>query len=200
MPYTLPAIIHKSSITSNPHGAMMDSLPIVLHLDKAFPQNPLFPSGDASYALMLAVEKIAGGAAPALRSMILPRVPEKLDPRGQEYFIRTRSEWFGKPLAETLVTDEVEVKKLYELVEKEMQPVLDMLKGREGKKGPFFEGEKAGYVDLMLACRLAFIERFDTPLFEKTMALGNGELKALYEACRSWLEGQGEEKEWPIPQ
>lgn len=200
IPYTLPAIIHKSSIASNPHGAMMDSLPIVLHLDKVFPSNPLFPSGDASYALMLAVERISSGAAPAFRSMILPRVPEKLDPRGKEYFIRTRSEWFGKPLAETLPTDEAEVKKLHELVETEMKTILEMLKVREGKKGPFFEGENAGYVDLMLAGRLAFIERFDTPLFEKMLALGSGELRALYEACRPWLEGQGEEKEWTVPQ
>lgn len=178
----------------------MDSLPIVLHLDRTFPSNPLFPSGDASYALMLAVEKISGGAMPAFKSLILPRVPEKLDPRGKEYFIRTRSERFGKPLAEILPTDEAEIKELHKLVETAMETIVNMLKGREGKKGPFFEGEKAGYVDLTLACRLAFLERFDTVLFEKTLALGNGELRALYEACRPWLEGQGEEKEWPIPQ
>lgn len=179
---------------------MMDSLPIVLHLDKVFPSNPLFPSGDASYALFLAVEKICANIAPVFRNLIIPLVAEKLDPRGKEYFVQTRSEWLGKPLAEVRPTDPGEVKKLYELAETEMTTILDMLKGREGKKGPFFEGEKAGYVDLMLAGRLAFIERFEPALFEKTLALGNGELKALYEACLPWLEGQGEEKEWPVSQ
>lgn len=179
---------------------MMDSKSIILHLDKAFPSNPLFPSGDASYALFLAVEKISSNMMPVFKNMVVPLVPEKLDPRGQEYFIRTRSEWFGKPLAEVLPTDEAEIRKLHELFETEMKTVLDVLKGREGKKGPFFEGEKAGCADLMLASRLAFIERFNAALFEKALALGNGELRALYEACLPWLEGQGQEKEWPVLQ
>jgi hypothetical protein len=39
----------------------------------------------------------------------------------------------------------------------------------------------------------------DSAFFEKLMGLGDGEVKALWDACRPWLEGQGEEKEWPIP-
>jgi glutathione S-transferase len=48
--YTLPAIAHKATIPST-SGAMTDSMPIALHLDKIFPDPPLFPSGQASYIL-----------------------------------------------------------------------------------------------------------------------------------------------------
>lgn len=199
LPYTLPAIIHKSSITSNPHGAMMDSLPIIEHLDKVFPSPPLFPSGDASYALLIAVSKILTGMSPGFRNSILPRVPEYLDERGAEYFLRTRAEWYGKPLAEVMPSDQ-EKEELWKIVEKESEVLIKMLKGREGKKGPFFEGEVAGFADMFVACYIAWFERFDKAFCEKFLGLGNGEIKALYEACLPWLEGQGEEKECPVPQ
>ncbi|KAJ5668068.1 uncharacterized protein N7477_006638 [Penicillium maclennaniae] len=196
IPYTLPAIIH-SSVT-NPNGALMDSLPIVEHLDKVFPSRPLFPSGDASYALFIAVRKIASLMGPVISARIIPRVPDGLDPRGQECFIRTRTEWYGKPLAEVLPTDQEKINELWTLVEKQSRALIEMLHGREGKKGPFFEGETPGFADLFLACQVAFMERFDKELFNKLVDLGNGEIRALYEACLPWLEGQGEEKEWPI--
>lgn len=199
MPYTLPAIVHKSSITSNSHGAMMDSLPIIEHLDKVFPSPPLFPSGDASYALFIAVGKIMMAMGPGFRNCIIPCVPEYLDERGAEYFLRTRAELFGKPLAEVLPSDQ-EKDELWKVAEKESEALVKMLKGREGKKGPFFEGEVAGFADMVVACNIAWIERFDKRLFEKFLGLGNGEIKALYEACLPWLDGQGEEKEWPISQ
>lgn len=199
-PYTLPAISHKGSITSNPDGILMDSEPIAMYIDKLYPSPPLFPSGDASYSLVVAVLKIMSLMSPSIRSLIIPNVPSGLDERAREYFIRTRSAAFGKPLSEVRPTDEAELLALWQLVEKEAETLIKMLKGKDGKKGPFLEGERAGYADIILASLLAFFERFDGGIFEKVLALGNGEFKSLYEACLPWLEGQGEEKEWPIPQ
>lgn len=195
-PYTLPAIVHKASITSGPNGAMMDSLPIIQHLDKTYPSPPLFPSGDASYALVLAVGKIASLMAPAFRQLIIPCVVDSLDPRGAEYFTRTRTAAFGKPLADVRPKDKESIDALWQLVEKESAALLEIYTGREGKKGPFIEGEKPGYADLVLSCQIAFFQRFDTELFEKFLALGEGQFRALYRACLPWLEGQGEEVEW----
>lgn len=178
---------------------MMDSLPIVEHLDHVFPDRPLFPSGDASYALFLAVNRLVLAMGPAIRSMVIPRVPHHLDPRGQEYFVRTRTESFGKPLAEIRPTEEGEIAEIYETMTKGCMAFVTILKGREGKKGPFFEGETAGYADLFFVSHLAFFHRFDRELWEHVMGLGDGELRALWDACLPWLEGQGEEKEWPIP-
>ncbi|CAI7606057.1 unnamed protein product [Penicillium pancosmium] len=199
-PYTLPAIIHKSSVTSNTNGAMMDSLQIALHIDKTFPSPPLFPSGDASYALFIAVFKIMTLIESGFRPLIVPRVVDHLDPRGQVYFHETRSKALGKPLSEVRPTDKGSLDKLWDIIETESSTLIAMLKGKDGKKGPFFEGENPGYADLVYAAQLAFIERFDKGLFERCMGLGNGHVGALYTACLPWLEGQGEDKEWPIRQ
>jgi glutathione S-transferase len=200
IPYTLPAISHKGSITSNVDGVLMDSEPIALYIDKLYPSPPLFPSGDASYSLVIAVQKILALMSPSIRQLIVPIVPSRLDARGREYFIRTRSEAFGKPLSEVRPTDEGELLALWQVIEKETQTLIKMLKGKEGKKGPFFEGEKAGYADIIFASILAFFHRVDRSSFDKIIVLGEGEFKALYDACLPWLEGQGEERDWPIPQ
>lgn len=177
---------------------MMDSLSIALHLDRVFPSPPLFPSGDASYTLVVAVGRLINLLEPGFRPFIIPRVPDHLDPRGQRYFHETRSAALGKPLSEVRPTDEESLDKLWKSIETESATLIAMLKGREGKRGPFFEGEKPGFADLVYACELAFIERLDKELFEKIMGLGNGENRVLYNACSPWLEGQGEDKEWPI--
>ncbi|KAJ5210498.1 hypothetical protein N7491_010305 [Penicillium cf. griseofulvum] len=200
MPYTLPAISHKGSITSNPDGVLMESESIAMYLDKLYPSPPLFPSGDASYSLMVAVLNILAQILPSIRRLVVPNVPSGLDERGREYFIRTRSKAFGKPLSEVRPTDEAELLAVWQVIEKGTETLIKMLKGKDGKKGPFLEGETAGYADIILAGILAFFQRFDQGAFEKLMVLGNGEFKALYEACLPWLEGQGQEKEWPIPQ
>ena len=180
---------------------MIDSLPIAQHLDAVFPSSPrLFPSGDASYALFVAVSSLVGRVRMQIYPFIAPRIPDHLDPRGAEYFRSTRQAALGKPLADILPTDKETIDKTWESIERESAVLIDMLRGRHGKNGPFFEGEKAGYADLFFAAITSWCERFDKELFEKLMGLGNGEFKALYEACLPWLEGQGEEKEWPIEQ
>lgn len=176
----------------------MDSLKIAIHLDKVFPSPPLFPSGDASYALFIAVSKIMSLLEPGFRPFIIPKVADHLDPRGQKYFHETRSAALGKPLSEVRPTDKDIIDSLWKTVETESVTLIRMLNGMEGKVGPFFEGNKPGYADLFLACQLAFIERFDKNLFGKFLGLGDGEIAALYHACLPWLEGQGEKKEWVI--
>ncbi|KAG0154304.1 hypothetical protein PDIDSM_1684 [Penicillium digitatum] len=199
-PYTLPAISHKGSITSNPDGVLMDSESIATYIDKVYPSPPLFPSGDASYSLLVAVLNIIDKIAPFYKPLIIPNVPSGLDERGREYFIRTRSAAFGKPLLEVKPTDEAELLALWQLIEEVAEPLVVMLKGKNGKKGPFLEGERAGYADVVLAALLAWFQRFGPDTFKKILDLGNGEFKAFYEACLPWLEGQGEEKDWPISQ
>ncbi|KAJ5280604.1 hypothetical protein N7478_005976 [Penicillium angulare] len=196
-PYTLPAIKH-SSVTSHPSGVAMDSQLIALHLDKVYPSPPLFPSGNASYALFVAVSQFVTRLEPGFRPFIIPRVPDHLDPRGAKYFHETRAAALGKPLSQVRPTDQATIESKWELVESEAAPLLKMLKGTNGKKGPFFEGEQAGYADLVLATAFAFIQRFDKELHERFLGLGDGEFKALYQAVLPWLEGQGEEKDWPV--
>lgn len=179
---------------------MMDSVPIALHLDKTFPERPLFPSGEASYALWVAVAQFVSLIEPGFRPLVVPLVPGHLDERAAQYFTETRTAALGMPLADYLPKDKQNLDKLWNIIETESAPLVKMLQGSSQKKGPFFEGETAGFADLWVAAHLAFVERFDKKLFERILGLGNGELKGLYEACLPWIEGQGEEREWPIPQ
>ena len=196
--YTLPAISHPASIRTNPSGDMMDSLPIAMHLDRTFPLRPLWPSGDASYALTLAVGKLISNAALRSLVLIIPNVSQILDQRGREYFIKTRSAMFGKPLSELRPADPESLRTTTDSIKRELEMVAQMLKGRPGKTGPFFEGETASYADFLVMAYLAWAERADKDLWRELMTVGRGELKALWDACLPWLEGQGEDKEWKI--
>ncbi|KAL2008784.1 hypothetical protein VTN00DRAFT_6978 [Thermoascus crustaceus] len=205
LPYTLPAIIHKPSVKSTPSGAMNDSFPIALHLEEAFPAPTyasIFPSGDASYSLAVAVDKIFSDVFKKAFPLVVAKVPGILDERGAKYFYETREKWFGKPLSELGPQSAEEVQAMWKEAEKELEVLVKMLKGPDGKnkEGPFFEGEKASYADFLLLGFLAFFERVNGEIFEKLMSTGDGAFKALWDASKQWVDGQGEEKEWAVPQ
>lgn len=201
--YTLPAICHPASVSDNPHGAMMDSLPIARHLDRTFSSPPLFPSGPASYALALAVENIMFRAAGKGLFLLLPKAVDVLDERGGEYFVRTRSEWFGKPLADLAITGEDEVRETIAAMKSELDIFIRMLSNRAedatSPRGPFFEGTTPGYADFVLVTFLSWGHRVDMRVWDELMGMGNGEFRALWDACLPWMEGQGEHLEWRIP-
>ncbi|KAL2860800.1 uncharacterized protein BJX67DRAFT_386302 [Aspergillus lucknowensis] len=200
--YTLPAIVHPS-VKSNPSGALMDSLPIARHLEEHFPNTPtLFPSGNASYALAVAVNKIMSAAGRAGYTYLIPKIREILDPRAQEYYTRTRTSpgFFGKPLEEVSPQTEKELRDIVTNMKKELVPVVEMLKGKAGKTGPFFEGETPGYADLIYVAFMIWFKVADDKLWEELFGVGDGELKALWDAVYPWVEGQGEDKEWKVPQ
>ncbi|KAL3455263.1 hypothetical protein BJX64DRAFT_295212 [Aspergillus heterothallicus] len=201
VPHTLPAIVHPT-VKSNPHGALMDSLPIARHLDELYPSPTIFPSGNASYALAIAVEKLMCDVSLGGYNLLIPAIQHILDPRGQEYYVRTRATkaFFGKPLSEVRPTDEAEVQALVEKMKKEIMPLVLMLKGKTGKIGPFFEGETAGYADLIYVAYMVWYKSADEKIWEELIAVGDGELRALWDAVYPWVEGQGEDKEWKIPQ
>ena len=197
--HTLPAISHPDSIKDNPTGTMMDSFPIALHLDKTFPSPPLFPSGDASHALAIAVEKLVLCASGKGLFILLPKAINILDARGKDYFVSTRSRWFGKPLQDLEITDPQEVEKTKDALKAELEVFFRMLAGREGKEGPFLEGKQAGYADFILVTFLSWSHRVDKKLWTEIMAMGSGEFQVLWDACSAWMEGQGEDIEVPIP-
>lgn len=133
---------------------------------------------------------------PAFWRLIPPLVVNHLDPRGQTYFHESRTKFLGGPLPEVRRAALEDFDKLWALIETESATLIRILKGREGKRGPFFEGEKPGLADFWLVSLWAFVERFDEELFGRIVALGEGEFGRLYEAARPWLEGQGVDKEW----
>lgn len=129
---------------------------------------------------------------------VLPKVADILDKRGRAYFIETRSARFGKPLAEVLPKTEEEAQEVIRDTLTKVGPLLEMLKGREGKVGPFIEGEKPGYADFDVVSHLVWIQRADEELWSAVVNSGNKELLALWEASRPYFNGQGKVKEWKI--
>ncbi|KAH8817497.1 hypothetical protein F5884DRAFT_897134 [Xylogone sp. PMI_703] len=198
--YTLPAIIHKESIPSS-SGTMNDSFPVALHLDKAFPERPVFPSGVASYVLALMIDKLLASVFKAGGSLLFPAVPGILDDRGREYFNITRGKRFNKPLSEMRPKTDEAADAVREDIKVAMQAILDVLKGRmrtNYKPGPFFEGPTPSYADFILVSFIGFIERIDEKTWNMILDMGDGELRGLWDASFSWLECRGEEKEWKM--
>ncbi|PLB52642.1 hypothetical protein P170DRAFT_434355 [Aspergillus steynii IBT 23096] len=177
----------------------MDSFAVAAHLDRTFPSPPLFPSRDASYALALAVDRLVASVTSRCFMLVIPRAAEFLDPRGREYFIKTRSARFGKPLSEVRPQDADQVRAIINAAATEMAPLAQMLRGRLGKNGPFLEGERPGYADFLIVSFLVWIERCDKELWTALLKVGEGEVQALWDVCLPWVNGQGEDKEWEIP-
>lgn len=202
IPYTLPAILHPASIPTPASGALNDSLPIALHLDATFPapEYPaLFPT-KASYALALAVQKILSQAIQKGATIVIPKIPAILDPRGREYFLRTREQRFGKPLSEVAPKEGPQLEAVWKAMRTELEVLAGMLRGKEegGMRGPFFEGETVGYADFLVVSFLAWFERADRGDWERLCRIGEGEFGRLWEASRGFLEGQGEERRWDV--
>ncbi|KIW71290.1 hypothetical protein PV04_03473 [Phialophora macrospora] len=97
---------------------------------------PLFPTHQ-SYEQAQQVEGIITRLLPATRRLILPSVPDILDARGKEYFIRTRKQWFGvSSLDELRPQSQRETDKLWEEIEHLLQPIIRTLQESPPQRGP----------------------------------------------------------------
>ncbi|KAL3477502.1 hypothetical protein BJX99DRAFT_257321 [Aspergillus californicus] len=199
-PFTLPVIYHPSISSPTGAHALMDSLPIARYLEEKYPARPLFPSGHASYALAVAVDKLMCDVSTAVYTLIVPPIAQILDPRGKEFYIRTRSSsaMFGKPLEEIRPRDEETVRALVEKMKGEMRPVVQMLQGKSDKSGPFFEGGTPGYADFTCVAFLIWFRVADEELWGEIMGLGEGVVRGLWDAVYPWVEGQGEGRDWVV--
>lgn len=209
-PYTVPIIIHKPSIASNANGALHDSFPIALHLDKTFPAPKypsIFPNGQASIALAIATEKLVHAAVAKFTKLLFSGVAAALDERGKVYFEQTRVPRFQARFPELDIQEMSDLRpKTQEGIDaavadtqKELVVLTVMLEGRGLNSGPFLEGDKPGYADLILASYFGWFERSNPEPFQNLLEDGKGLLRRHWEASQPFLNGQGESKEWPIP-
>ncbi|KAL1303426.1 hypothetical protein AAFC00_006816 [Neodothiora populina] len=104
VPYTLPAIdlIWPSSAEVQNEDSqlittIMDSDPISKALETLVPVSDahpsLFPLGEESHAQVKKIQAAIGAANPKIGKFVYARVFPFLDPRGREYFVRTRESW-----------------------------------------------------------------------------------------------------------
>lgn len=196
--YTLPAIAY--SRLPDDKKILHDSLASAIYLDNEFtgPQHPsIFPGGFASFQIARAVQMMTFSVMRECRTLIIPRIADILDDRGKDYFVRTRSESYGKPLADVYPSAE-NVEKVWKSTSARLMDLVRLLKPIPGQisTGPFFMGDTPSYADFIVVSFLAWFERGNEEIFHKMIKLGNGELATLYTKCRVWVETQGEVVEW----
>jgi len=149
--YTAPAIIDDAT-----GAALPDSYKIAEYLDRTYPDTPkAFPPG--SEALQAAFYDNFNQVISPIWHIILPKVPAILNPPAAEYFYRTRSEAFGKPLEQVEPVGQARAEAWAKL-----KAGFDALNGWYSKSsGPYFMGEAASFADfivggLLIAARICF--------------------------------------------
>ncbi|EXJ72102.1 uncharacterized protein A1O5_04606 [Cladophialophora psammophila CBS 110553] len=97
---------------------------------------PLFPDRQ-SLEQTQQVQSIITRLLPATRRLIIPSVPNILDDRGREYFIRTRREWFNVSSLDALrPKTQEETDRLWADIETQLQPILRTLHDCPLVRGP----------------------------------------------------------------
>jgi len=120
-------------------------------------------------------------ALPALRKLLFPPTGLKLDPRGVEYFHRTREDWLGCPLQE--YASEEDIKKAWETIDQNIKPFIALL---EVEKGPFLCGDTLCYADLFLAAVFTWMQVMGgTDMLERVLSYGQP-LQRLWEATKPY--------------
>lgn len=151
--YTIPFIYDP-----NTQQRIADSKAIVKYLDKAYPDTPqLFPKGlDALQQVFL--DAIGAGKTEidlALYMTVVYANSKILAPQSAEYWVRTRSARFGKPL-EQLATEEN-----WKVLEAGLGKVKGWLESNEDGEARFFMGDRIIFADLQLVALLKWIKTVD---------------------------------------
>jgi glutathione S-transferase len=198
IPYTLPAIISPAIPASiNQFHAINDSLPIALHLEHAFsgPEYPSIFPNVGSYTVADIVGRLLVTVINLARPLIAPGVVRILDDRGATYFRETREKSFGKPLEEVAPTG-TDLDATWKNIEQAFKPMIQMLHGDGGEKGPFLEGDSLSYGDILIVSFLVWVERANHENWRQMLDFGEGELQKLWDASIVWTEAMGVRKEW----
>ena len=204
---TLPAIYHPESLQDKVPGGqvMIESMDIAFHLDELHPEHPLFPATPSSTRekTVELVQHVATlyqktfGAGRAMK-IAIPKVPTYLDDRGAEYFLRTRTashpqkksplEWPSKDPEED-----------WSAYEKTLGPIAELL--ARDASGPFFMGETFSFADAIAVAHMIWFERGDEAYLKRISRVHGGVFGKLYDRVKAegWIDGQGEEREWPVP-
>jgi glutathione S-transferase len=176
---------------------------IVLHLDEIYPEKPAFPSIEGStreqtIALAQKVQDLFVKCRTDghLGQIAMPHIPGILDEPGSEYFIRTRSSMppFHKSPLDWASEDPEDDWKHFE---PSLKPIADVL---SEKPGPFCLGETFSYADAIILGQLGWMESCDQKYLERICKMHGGAFGRIWDKAmkEGWVEGQGEDKEWPL--
>ncbi|KZO93192.1 hypothetical protein CALVIDRAFT_566679 [Calocera viscosa TUFC12733] len=166
------------------HGAVWvhDSFSIIQYLERTFPSTPplLYPSLPTisffeKYYTSLLFE--------STRPHLLPKIPTILDPRGAEYFARTRRERLGMPLSEYAQGASVQ----------DWKSTLGVAVRQIAETGQYVFGEILSYADLLILSLLLWMHKLDPAILQETFALYPGPEGAAFRAWYGRLKPLAEE-------
>jgi len=181
---TLPAIYHPESLQDKVPGGqvMIESMDIAFHLDELHPERPLFPATPSStrektIELVQHVATLYQKTFGAGRAMKISH-PQKKSPL----------EWPSKDPEED-----------WSAYEKTLGPIAELL--ARDASGPFFMGETFSFADAIAVAHMIWFERGDEAYLKRISRVHGGVFGKLYDRVKAegWIDGQGEEREWPVP-
>lgn len=175
--YTLPAIDHDGK-------TIMDSFAIAEYLEQKYPDKPsLFPHNSKPFARVLLEYVKASFHLPTF-PLILPKIVDNLDPRGAEYFKRTRTELYG-PVSHDIQNDTKRTDEMWANAAKGIKALAAML--QDNPEGPFFLGKERSYVDIVFFSRLHFYKVVYSDMLRKVYEI-EPSIETFYDACRDLAE------------
>lgn len=139
--FTAPAITDDAT-----GAALPDSYKIAEYLDQTYPDTlKAFPPG--TEALQAAFYDNFNVLTSPVWPLVLPKIPAILNPPAAEYFYRTRSEYFGKPLDQLAPVGEERAEAWAKL-----RAGFDTMNGWFNKSsGPYFMGDMTSFADFVVA-------------------------------------------------
>jgi glutathione S-transferase len=177
--YSSPSIFDSSTNTG-----VTDSYQIAQYLDKAYPDTPkLLPPG--TEALQATFYAQFNTLITPFLQFFVPKVPSILNPSSSEYFIRTRSERFGKPLADVDPKGQAR-----EEAWKKVEAAFDTLHGYLSESsGPYIMGDTATFADFVVAGTLyamAVVFGEDSKEWKDVMTWNNGRWATFRESVEQY--------------
>jgi len=143
--YTLPAIHDDTT------GVFLaDSVPIAQYLDETYPYTPaVIPIG--TEVLMNAFIDACAAKMTAIWPIALPNIVDILNAPSAEYFHRTRSAYFGKPVEELVPVGEARIQAIAQF-KKGLGDIVAWFEKNGGKS--FVMGDKPTFCDFVLGATL----------------------------------------------
>ncbi|KZT62346.1 hypothetical protein CALCODRAFT_479237 [Calocera cornea HHB12733] len=157
------------------HGStwVYESWQIIQYLEKAYPDTPslLYPSLPAVGFFEKYYTTVLFGST---RRHLLPKIPAIMDPRGAEYFARTRRERLGMPLEQYGEGSSVG----------DWRESLGVVVKQIGETGAYVFGEKLSFADILVASILLWMFKLDPKILEDTLGMYDG---TEGEAFKAWF-------------
>ncbi|KAM0254308.1 hypothetical protein ACHAQJ_006949 [Trichoderma viride] len=173
--YTVPVV-------KFPNGDyLMQSYAIAQKLEDLWPEPSLHLDSDSYEKAVAVLSKIGPALAPEMR----PWTPRNiLNPASIEYFERTRKAQFGMSLADLHKSDKAG-ENAWAAAEPGLQALKTLL--TENSSGPYIDGDRVSYGDLLLASQYAFHEMLHEDLIKRLLGYDES-IQRHFDACKKWLE------------